>query len=65
MKDAYDTKTVKIKGKINFRSCGCTVDFTQGPGALLAKIEYDGILGNPQSLMCKKRQITYRYFMFC
>ena len=37
----------------------------KGPGALLAKIEYDGILGNPQSLMCKKRQITYRYFMFC
>ena len=37
----------------------------KGPGALLAKIEYDGILGNPQGLMCKKRQITYRYFMFC
>ena len=38
--------------------------FAKGPGALLAKIEYDGILKNLQGLMCKKRQITYRYFMF-
>ena len=39
--------------------------FAKGPGALLAKIEYDGILRNLQVLMCKKHQITYRYFMFC
>ena len=37
----------------------------KGGGTLLAKIEYDGILGNPQGLMCKKSQITYRNFMFC
>ena len=36
----------------------------KGSGALLAKIEYDGIVRNLQGLMCKKRQITYRYFMF-
>ena len=43
----------------------CRCSLQKGPGALLAKIEYDGILGNLQGLMCKKRQITYRYFMFC
>ena len=46
--------------KIQSRNTVCQ----KGPDALLAKIEYDGILGNLQGLMCKKCQITYRYFMF-
>ena len=41
------------------------VPIDKGPGALLAKIEYDGILGNPQGLMCKKRQITYNIGTSC